>query len=67
MCANNTTLLLPVNITLRILGTMKLLSWKTSERDRRTGRNSAICGGGHYYFSYVPLNNLLFIARTMCL
>jgi len=67
MCANNINLLLSVSITLRILGTMKLLSGKTSERDRRTGRNSAICGGGHYYSSYVPLNNQLFISRTMFL
>jgi hypothetical protein len=67
MCENNINLLLPVSITLGILGTMKLLSWKTSERGRRTGRNSAICGGGHYYFSYVPLNHQLFISRTMFL
>jgi len=67
MCANNINLLLPVSITLRPLKTMKLLSWKTPERVRRTGRNSAICGGGHDYFSYVPLNNQLFIPRTLLL
>jgi hypothetical protein len=63
----NINLLLPVSITLRILGTMKLLSWKTQKKDRRMGRNSAAFGGGHYYFSYVPLNNQLFIPRTMFL
>jgi len=67
MCANNINLLLPVSITLRPLRKMKLLSWKTPERVRRMGRNSAICGGGHDYFSYIPLNNQLFIPRTMFL
>jgi len=43
---------------------MKILSWKTPARGRRMWRNSAICGGGHYYFSYVPLKHQLFIQRT---